>query len=87
MTWSGGTRRLSSKSVKPAADAADGSATRAADAGVDPPPMALEEMERRLIRSVLQSTGGNRTKAAEVLGISREGLRTKMQRLALNEAS
>ena len=44
-------------------------------------------MEKRLIRSVLQSTENNRTRAAEVLGISREGLRTKMQRLGLNDPS
>jgi DNA-binding protein Fis len=40
-------------------------------------------MERRLIASVLEHTGGNRTRAADLLGISREGLRTKMQRLGL----
>ena len=33
--------------------------------------------------SVLQHTGGNRTRAAEILGISREGLRTKLQRLQI----
>ncbi len=44
-------------------------------------PMSLAEMEKKLIATVLESTGGNRTRAAEVLGISREGLRTKMQRL------
>jgi transcriptional regulator with GAF, ATPase, and Fis domain len=49
------------------------------------PVMPLEEMEKRLIVSALESTGGNRTRAAEVLGISREGLRTKMQRLGLSE--
>ena len=38
-------------------------------------------MEKRLILLVLKSTDGNRTRAAEILGISREGLRTKMQRL------
>jgi DNA-binding protein Fis len=32
---------------------------------------------------VLQHTCGNRTRAAEVLGISREGLRTKLQRLKI----
>jgi len=48
-------------------------------------PMPLEEMEKRLIQSVLEHTEGNRTRAAEVLGISREGLRTKMQRLGLSE--
>jgi DNA-binding NtrC family response regulator len=44
-------------------------------------PMSLQEMEKQLISSVLQHTGGNRTRAAEILGISREGLRTKLQRL------
>src|SRR5580692_1433697 len=46
-------------------------------------PMSLKEMEKQLILSVLQHTGGNRTRAAEVLGISREGLRTKLQRLQI----
>jgi transcriptional regulator with PAS, ATPase and Fis domain len=50
------------------------------------PPMSLAEMEKRLIQSVLESTGGNRTRAADILGISREGLRTKMQRLGLTES-
>ena len=44
-------------------------------------PMSLHEMEKQLIDCVLQHTGGNRTRAAEILGISREGLRTKLQRL------
>lgn len=44
-------------------------------------PMSLREMEKQLIFSVLQHTNGNRTRAAEILGISREGLRTKLQRL------
>jgi DNA-binding NtrC family response regulator len=47
-------------------------------------PMSLQEMEKQLIHSVLQHTGGNRTRAAEILGISREGLRTKLQRLQLS---
>jgi DNA-binding NtrC family response regulator len=48
-------------------------------------PMSLADMERSLIETVLGSTGGNRTRAAEILGISREGLRMKMQRLGLGE--
>jgi len=47
-------------------------------------PMSLQEMEKQLILSVLQHTGGNRTRAAEILGISREGLRTKLQRLQIS---
>jgi Nif-specific regulatory protein/two-component system response regulator HydG len=46
-------------------------------------PMSLQEMEKQLILSVLEHTGGNRTRAAEILGISREGLRTKLQRLQI----
>ena len=50
-------------------------------------PMSLQEMEKQLIYSVLQHTGGNRTHAAEILGISREGLRTKLQRLQIPESA
>jgi len=50
-------------------------------------PMSLAEMEKKLIVAVLRYTSGNRTHAAEVLGISREGLRTKMQKLALSSSA
>jgi transcriptional regulator with GAF, ATPase, and Fis domain len=46
-------------------------------------PMSLQEMEKRLISCVLEHTEGNRTRAADILGISREGLRTKLQRLQI----
>ena len=49
-------------------------------------PMSLHEMEKQLIFSVLEHTAGNRTRAAEILGISREGLRTKLQRLQIPSA-
>jgi transcriptional regulator with GAF, ATPase, and Fis domain len=57
--------------------------------GTSPPatpiaPMSLHEMEKQLIFSVLQHTEGNRTRAADILGISREGLRTKLQRLQIS---
>lgn len=48
-------------------------------------PMSLSEAEKQLIVAVLEHTGGNRTRAAEILGISREGLRVKMQRHALGD--
>ncbi len=57
--------------------------------GADTPslqPMSIAEMEKRLILLVLKTSVGNRTRAAEILGISREGLRTKMQRLGLTSA-
>ncbi len=46
-------------------------------------PASLAEQERELIELHLRLTGGNRTRAAQGLGISREGLRKKMKRLKL----
>jgi DNA-binding NtrC family response regulator len=46
--------------------------------------LSLEERERELIELHLRLAGGNRTQAARSLGISREGLRYKMKRLALS---
>ena len=43
----------------------------------------LEQAERELIRKHLAATRGNRSAAARALGISREGLRLKMQRYRL----
>jgi two-component system response regulator PilR (NtrC family) len=40
----------------------------------------LEDYERRLIESALHQTGGNRTKAAEVLGISFRSLRYRLKK-------
>jgi transcriptional regulator with GAF, ATPase, and Fis domain len=48
-------------------------------------PMSLSEAEKQLITTVLNHTGGNRTRTAEILGISREGLRVKMQRYGLSD--
>src|ERR1700687_1396337 len=56
----------------------------AAQQEADIQPMSLAEMEKKLIMAVLRDTTGNRTHAAEILGISREGLRTKMQKLGLS---
>jgi Nif-specific regulatory protein/two-component system response regulator HydG len=61
----------------------NGQAAASAEAATPVAPMSLQEMEKQLIFSVLQHTGGNRTRAAEILGISREGLRTKLQRLQI----
>ena len=42
-------------------------------------------MERKLILDVLNKTGGNKSKAAELLGITREGLRKKLLRMGIND--
>ena len=47
---------------------------------VDSEPIRLEELEREHIAKVMTSTSGNKTKAAEMLGIDRKTLRTKLKR-------
>ena len=43
----------------------------------------LEESEADIIRRTLEQTGGNRTRAAEILGITRRGLIYKIKRLGI----
>jgi DNA-binding NtrC family response regulator len=50
------------------------------DAGEEEPIGELDEMERRRILRVLQETGGNKTKAAEILGIQWRTLYKKLAR-------
>lgn len=48
----------------------------------EPPIASLADMEAAHIRAVLRRLGGNKSKTARVLGISREGLRVKLERMA-----
>jgi DNA-binding protein Fis len=41
-------------------------------------------MEVDLVRRALTETGGNKTQAAKILGISREGLRKMLRRLNIS---
>lgn len=53
-------------------------------AAADPEELVtLKTMEERYLRHVLAATGGNRTRAARVLGIDRKSLYRKLQRLGL----
>jgi len=45
------------------------------------------ELEVEMIQSALQRTGGNRTRAARSLGLTRQGLWKKIRRLARDEAA
>jgi two-component system response regulator HydG len=47
---------------------------------VSPEPIRLEELEREHIIKIMASVDGNKTKAAELLGIDRKTLRTKLKR-------
>ncbi len=58
-----------------------------ADYGTFPEILPLEEMERRLILHSLRATGGNRTKASELLGISVRTLRNKLNEYRLQGIS
>jgi two-component system response regulator HupR/HoxA len=59
--------------------------------GIEPPPLyamgtlrdRITQLEMQAIRSELERHGGNRSRVAEALGLSRFGLRKKMQRLGL----
>lgn len=58
-----------------AAEPAAGAAVAAASVVVRP----IAEMEKQAIKAALRQTGGNRTKAADLLGISIRTLRNKLQ--------
>jgi DNA-binding protein Fis len=45
------------------------------------PNRSLAEVEAEHIRNVLSSVDGNRTRAAEILGIDRKTLREKLKRI------
>jgi Nif-specific regulatory protein len=48
-------------------------------------PVAVEALERRMIEEALRESGGNKQKAAQVLGLSRQGLIKKLKRLSINQ--
>jgi two-component system response regulator HydG len=49
-----------------------------------PAGMSLEEVERALIVKTLDETGGNRTRASEILGINRRTLQNKLKQYGIN---
>ena len=51
--------------------------------GVSLPPsgLSLEEVETSLVRQAIERSGGNQTRAAELLGISRDQLRYRLKKL------
>ncbi|MEZ6196091.1 MAG: helix-turn-helix domain-containing protein [Planctomycetota bacterium] len=44
----------------------------------------MDALETQLIRRALEAAEGNKTRAAELLGLSRLGLRKKMTRLGID---
>ena len=45
---------------------------------------AREEFERRFVKAALATAGGQRARAAEALGITRQGLAKMMRRLRID---
>tara|TARA_R100000027_G_scaffold67735_1_gene68287 strand:+ start:3215 stop:4579 length:1365 start_codon:yes stop_codon:yes gene_type:complete len=58
----------------------EGPPARTAISGLVSNPLSVEENEKRLLRNALQKTGGNKTQAAELLGMSRRTLHRKLAR-------
>jgi DNA-binding NtrC family response regulator len=56
-------------------------------AAAEPLPFDLDEIERRTIVRALEATGGNRTRAAKLLGISERTLRNKLNSPNTNAAT
>jgi len=52
-----------------------------------PPPESLDAVERRQIAAMLRHTGGNRRKAAQLLGLARSTLLAKIRRYGLEPAT
>lgn len=63
---------------------ANDTATPPPTADPTPPAISLAELERQHIQQILQSTGGNKSKAAGILGIERSTLDRKLKRYAQN---
>ena len=55
--------------------------------GIHIPPegISLEKVEESLVRQALKMTGGNQTRAAKLLDISRDALRYRMQKFNITE--
>jgi DNA-binding NtrC family response regulator len=45
--------------------------------------LTLQEMERQLLKKTLEATGGNRTRAAELMGVSLRTVRNKIREYGL----
>ena len=78
LTPEGQSVELSNCSAEVRGDAAAGVSSRHADG--DTLPARVEMLEIQLIRESLRKTGGNRARAAALLGITRQGLHKKMKR-------
>ena len=54
--------------------------------GIAASPLTLEDMEKRFILSALEKTGGNQTRAARILGITRRTLGYRMKKYSIESS-
>jgi two-component system response regulator AtoC len=71
--------------LPPAAAAADfsGAAAHPADPNLQPPAVDLPQWERSMIERALREAGGNQTRAAQRLGITRDTLRYRLKKFGI----
>ena len=95
-SWPGNVRELrnvveramileSSPEIQPAALILDqaGTAPSTVDTGLAPAIVPLEQMERDLVTRAMQATSNNQTRAAELLGVTRDQLRYRLKKFNL----
>jgi two-component system, NtrC family, response regulator AtoC len=72
-------RALGSEAVRESAHGNPGST--ASRFALPPEGLSLEEVEMSLVRQAIAQSNGNQTRAAELLGISRDQLRYRLKKL------
>ena len=77
--------KLAAGDLPPLAGARSGARPAAADGGLAAG-TTVDEAERRLIDVTLEHTKGNKTRAAEMLGISLKTLHNKLKRVKTEES-
>ncbi len=89
--WPGNIRELENEAKRASALTPDGEAITLArlspkvgNPATQGPLLTMAEMERQLVELHMKAAGGNRTQAAQTLGVSREGLRKMLIRLKLS---
>ncbi|HLE24611.1 MAG TPA: sigma 54-interacting transcriptional regulator [Thermodesulfobacteriota bacterium] len=73
-----------SENVRGIPESRGGSRTAPTEEGIQSLKETVEEIEIRMIKEALEKSGGNKQKASEILGITRQGLIKKIKRYGLS---